>query len=34
MILSVVRCFVKKSPKTPPGELELARQRMANHLSR
>ena len=30
----VVRCFVKKSPKTPPGELELARQRMAEYLGR
>jgi phage-related protein len=30
----VVRCFVKKSPKTPPGELELARQRMADYLGR
>ena len=30
----VVRCFVKKSQKTPPGELELARKRMAEYLDR
>ncbi len=30
----VVRCFVKKSQKTPPGELELARRRMAEYLRR
>lgn len=30
----VVRCFVKKSRKTPPGELELARRRMADFLAR
>ncbi|MBX7232835.1 MAG: type II toxin-antitoxin system RelE/ParE family toxin [Caldilineales bacterium] len=30
----VVRCFVKKSRKTPPGELELARKRMTEYLSR
>lgn len=30
----VVRCFVKKSPRTPPGELELARKRMAEYLGR
>ena len=30
----VVRCFVKKSPKTPPGELELARERMADYMDR
>ena len=27
-------CFVKKSPKTPPGELELSRQRMAEYMGR
>jgi phage-related protein len=30
----VVRCFVRKSQKTPPSELELARKRMAEYLSR
>lgn len=30
----VVRCFVKKSQKTPSGELALARKRMAEYLSR
>lgn len=30
----VVRCFVKKSRRTPPGELELARRRMADYLAR
>jgi phage-related protein len=30
----VVRCFVKKPQKTPPGELELARERMAEYLTR
>lgn len=30
----VVRCFVKKSPKTPPAELELAQRRMAEYLCR
>jgi Phage derived protein Gp49-like (DUF891) len=30
----VVRCYVKKSQKTPPGELELARKRMAEYLGR
>jgi phage-related protein len=30
----VVRCFVKKSQKTPQGELELARKRMAEYLGR
>ena len=30
----VVRCFVKKSQKTPPAELELARKRMAEYLGR
>ena len=30
----VVRCFVKKSPKTPQGELELAYKRMAEYLDR
>jgi phage-related protein len=30
----VVRCFVKKSPKTPPAELELAHKRMTEYLSR
>ena len=30
----VVRCFVKKSQKTPPAELELARKRMTEYLSR
>ncbi len=30
----VVRCFVKKTLKTPPGELELARQRMADYMGR
>ncbi len=30
----VVRCFVKKSRKTPQGELELARKRMAEYLNR
>lgn len=30
----VVRCFVKKSRKTPQGELELARKRMAEYLTR
>jgi phage-related protein len=30
----VVRCFVKKSPKTPPGELVLAQKRMAEYLGR
>jgi phage-related protein len=32
--LVVVRCWVKKSQKMPPGELELARQRMAEYLGR
>lgn len=30
----IVRCFVKKSQKTPAGELELARRRMAEYVSR
>lgn len=30
----VVRCFVKKSQKTPRGELDLARKRMAEYLDR
>jgi phage-related protein len=30
----VVRCFVKKSQKTPANELELARNRMADHRGR
>jgi phage-related protein len=30
----VVRCFVKKSQKAPPAELELAQRRMAEYLSR
>ena len=30
----VVRCFVKKSQKTPQGELDLARKRMAEYLGR
>jgi phage-related protein len=30
----VVRCFVKKSQKTPQGELQLARKRMAEYLGR
>jgi phage-related protein len=30
----VVRCFVKKSQKTPPAELTLAHRRMAEYLSR
>jgi phage-related protein len=30
----VVRCFVKKSQKTPPGELQLARKRMTEYLGR
>lgn len=30
----VVRCFVKKSPKTPSAELELARKRMTEYVSR
>ncbi len=30
----VARCFVKKSQKTPPAELEVARKRMAEYLSR
>lgn len=30
----VVRCFVKKSNKTPPNELRLAQHRMAEYLSR
>jgi hypothetical protein len=30
----VVRCFVKKSQKAPPAELELARKRIAEYLSR
>ena len=30
----VVRCFIKKSQKTPPGELEIARRRMHDYLSR
>jgi len=30
----VVRCFVKKSQKTPAGELELARRRMAEYVNR
>ena len=30
----VVRCFVKKSKKTPAGELELARRRKKDYLSR
>jgi len=30
----VMRCFVKKAQKTPPGELELVRKRMAEYLSR
>ena len=30
----VVRRLVKKSQKTPPGELELARKRMAEYLGR
>jgi phage-related protein len=30
----VVRCFAKKSQITPPGELELARKRMAEYLGR
>jgi phage-related protein len=30
----VVRCFVKKSQKTPQGELELAHKRMAEYLGR
>ena len=30
----VVRCFVKKSQKTPPVELELAHRRMAEYLGR
>lgn len=29
-----VRCFVKKTQKTPPGELDMARKRMAEYLSR
>jgi phage-related protein len=29
-----VRCFVKKSQKTPPAELTLAHRRMAEYLSR
>jgi phage-related protein len=30
----VVRCFVKKSQKTPAGEIELARRRMVEYLGR
>jgi phage-related protein len=30
----VVRCFVKKSQKTPQRELELARTRMADYMAR
>jgi phage-related protein len=30
----VVRCFVKKTQKTPPAELTLAYKRMAEYLSR
>jgi hypothetical protein len=30
----VVRCFIKKSQKTPPAELALAHKRMAEYLSR
>jgi phage-related protein len=30
----VVRCFIKKSQKTPASELELAHRRMADYLSR
>jgi phage-related protein len=30
----VVRCFVKKTQKTPQRELELARARMADYLAR
>ncbi len=30
----VVRCFIKKSQKTPVGELELARKRMKEYLTR
>lgn len=30
----VVRCFVKKSQKTPSGDLELARKRMNEYLAR
>ena len=30
----VVHCFVKKSQKTPPSDLALARKRMAEYLSR
>lgn len=30
----VVRCFMKKTQKTPPGELELARRRMADYVLR
>jgi phage-related protein len=30
----VARCFVKKTQKTPPAELALARKRMAEYLSR
>ena len=30
----VVRCFVNKTPKTPPGELELAHKRMAEYQGR
>lgn len=30
----VVHCFIKKSQKTPSGDLELARKRMNEYLSR
>jgi phage-related protein len=30
----VVRCFVKKTQKTPPAELELAHKRMAEYIGR
>ncbi len=30
----VVRCFIKKSQKTPVGEIELARRRMKDYLTR
>lgn len=30
----VVRCLIKKTMKTPPGELHLARERMGDYLGR
>ncbi len=30
----VVRCFIKKTQKTPSGDLDLARKRMSEYMSR